>query len=37
MTKAEARAKARALWLQWDAAALRTIARRMAQELFSRT
>lgn len=36
MTKAEARAKARALWRQWDAAALRTMGCRMAQELFAR-
>ena len=36
MTKAEARAKARALWRQWDAAALRTMGGRMAHELFAR-
>ena len=36
MTKAEARAQARALWRQWDAAALRAMGRRMAQELFAR-
>lgn len=35
MTKAQARAIARALWRQWDAAALRDLGTRMADELFS--
>lgn len=34
MTKAQARAIARALWRQWDAAALRDLGTRMADELF---
>ena len=34
MTKAQARARARALWRQWDAAALRDLGTRMADELF---
>ena len=33
MTKAQARAIARALWRQWDAAALRDLGTRMADEL----